>query len=369
MNVLFHKLVPLHFLKLIYLFHHLFLDNVNEKELLRYIHNVSPIKKGPSKNFFDFAVQTETATVRGVCFSPSKKRHLEDISLSASPVKLRKFVCDRNPDCTDILTNDSLIIEDAGDVGFERKEILPKNLNISMLHSITPQQLVTIKAKIVNIGPPVMVEKVGFTKENAALIDPSSCIKIVVWQDSLKEEIQEGATYLFKNLRIRKNPFDGKIFVNPAKTDSTIEIAEPFAPGKLAAHAIVPKEFISSHATGEINGIEKIELSRCCHKCKKPVEVLGSSAIVTCNSCNLTQKSSKCKKQWYVRILFSADGKDVVLHGYDQMVMKLMELSDLKDPSHNILEAELQEALLLLPPISVIFNRRTRAIESVAKID
>eukprot|EP00794_Sanderia_malayensis_P003966 gene3967-4517_t len=247
----------------------------------RYIHNVSPIKKGPSKNFFDFAVQTETATVRGVCFSPSKRRHLEDISLSASPVKLRKFVCDRNPDCTDILTNDSLIIEDAGDVGFERKEILPKNLNISMLHSISPQQLVTIKAKIVNIEPPVIVEKVGFTKQKAALIDPSG-----------------------------------------SKTGATIEIAEPFPPEELAAHAIVPKEFISSHATGEINGIEKIELSRCCHKCKKPVEVLGSSAIVTCNSCNLTQKSSKCKKQssvinfWTKEVAFYLDGVSFI-HKYN----------------------------------------------------
>ena len=342
---------------------------MTDKEIQGYIHNVSPIKKGPSKNFFDFSIQTETATVRGVCFSPNKRRRLDDISTSGSPVKLCKFVCDKNPDCSDILMNDSLIIEDAVDVAFERKYVVPKNLNISMLHSISPQQLVTIKAKIVNIQPSVMVDKVGLTKQDATLIDPSGSVKNIIWEGSLKEEIKEDGTYIFKNLRIRKNPFNGEIFVNPAKTDAKVEVTDPFPPEELSAHAIVPEEFISAHATGEINGIEKLALTNCCYKCNKTVEVSASSPIVTCNSCNMTQKSTKCKKQWYARILFSADGKDVVLHAYDQMVMKLMQLSDLEKPSHDIAESEVNHALLMLPLISLSYNRRTRAIESVEKID
>ena len=328
-----------------------------------------PSKKDHQKNFFDFSIQTETATVRGVCFSPNKRRCLEDISTSGSPVKLRKFVCDKNPDSSDILMNDSLIIEDAMDVPFERKEIVPKNLNISMLHSISPQQLVTIKAKTANMQPSVMVDKVGLTKQDATLIDPSGCVKIVIWEGSLKEDIKEDGTYVFKNLRIRKNPLNGEMFVNPAKSDAKVEITDPFPPEELSAHAIVPEEFISAHATGEINGIEKLALTNCCYKCSKAVEVSVSSPIVTCNSCNMTQKSTKCKKQWYARILFSADGKDLVLHAYDQMVMKLMQLSDLDKPSHDIVESEVNHALLMLPLISLSYNRRTRAIESIEKID
>ena len=72
-----------------------------------YIHDVSHLGKGETKAYFDFKLQMESQTIRGVCFSPSKKHSFEEITMKKSPVKLTKFIRDKNKESTDILMNES----------------------------------------------------------------------------------------------------------------------------------------------------------------------------------------------------------------------------------------------------------------------
>ena len=52
------------------------------KELEGYIHCLSPVKDTINKRakFFDFKVQLREQIVRGVCFSPEKKRETQAVS-------------------------------------------------------------------------------------------------------------------------------------------------------------------------------------------------------------------------------------------------------------------------------------------------
>ena len=66
-------------------------DNVNVAS--GFVYNVSPMKKGPRKDYFDFHLQTgETSTVRSVRFSTGKRKFFVDAEEKSTPVKIAKFV-------------------------------------------------------------------------------------------------------------------------------------------------------------------------------------------------------------------------------------------------------------------------------------
>ena len=69
----------------------------NAKEsIVGFVHNVSPIRSGPKKNFFDLQVQTEDDShVRGICFSPAKRKLFVECENEAIPVKISKFARDQ----------------------------------------------------------------------------------------------------------------------------------------------------------------------------------------------------------------------------------------------------------------------------------
>jgi hypothetical protein len=119
-----------------------------------YIHNLSPVKNGPSKKYFDFNFQTEEKTVvRAICFLPRKRKCIEDAMEKSSPIKMRKFVHDKKEGSTDILLSDNVEIDQlqSTDVTFTKTELVPADLNLSMLSMIAVNQLITLKAKVVNL--------------------------------------------------------------------------------------------------------------------------------------------------------------------------------------------------------------------------
>ena len=78
-------------------------------EVVGYLHNISPLKKG---RYLDFQMQTKDKTVRGVCFSPRKLRRFSELSQKSSPVKLKKFRVDTALNSEDLLMGRDVIIED-----------------------------------------------------------------------------------------------------------------------------------------------------------------------------------------------------------------------------------------------------------------
>ena len=113
------------------------------------------------------------------------------------------------------------------DIPFQRQDLASRNINLSTLHMVSHQQLVSVKAKVINIQPESIV-KIGYrdvNKADALLIDPHGLFKIVFWGDDI-EKVTDGGTYQFKNLRLRHSKNDNSFYVNPAKTDSDITESE-----------------------------------------------------------------------------------------------------------------------------------------------
>ena len=145
-------------------------DNVNVAG--RFVYNVSPTKKGPKKEYFDFYLQTgKTSTVRSVCFSTGKRKFFVDTEKKSTPVKIAKFVRDKG-ESTNILIGDGVVVEKLkeSEVDFEKNAAGSMNINLSTLHMVSVNQLVTLKAKVVNLQPGT-TRRTKLMKAEAQLVD------------------------------------------------------------------------------------------------------------------------------------------------------------------------------------------------------
>jgi len=115
------------------------------------------------------------------------------------------------------------------DLAFLKQDLVPKDLNISMLPSLSLNQLITLKGKIINLQKPQKVHMGDcvLDKAEALLVDTSGSIQIVFWANDISH-VKDNETYLFKNLRVKKNKFNGNTYVNPAKATSVITKCDPF---------------------------------------------------------------------------------------------------------------------------------------------
>jgi hypothetical protein len=155
----------------------------NPDNISGFVQNVSPLKKGPKKKYFDFNLQIDKDTsIRGVCFSHGKHKLFTDVEEQSKPVKLSRFVYDGKDGSTDILISDNVVMQHLKeeDLSFPQKEI-PTNLNISNLSSLSVNQLITLKGKVINLQKPQKVHMGDclIEKAEALLVDTHGSIQIV----------------------------------------------------------------------------------------------------------------------------------------------------------------------------------------------
>ncbi len=76
---------------------------------------------------------------------------------------------DKKEGSSDILMSDlvglELLTPEA--VTFEKKNLVPSNVNLSMLSSISPQQLISVKAKLIGLRQPELVTTSQFSLDKA----------------------------------------------------------------------------------------------------------------------------------------------------------------------------------------------------------
>ena len=205
---------------------------MEEQSITGFVHNLSPVRNGPNKKYFDFTLQTDAEkSVCAVCFSPQKRKVFEDSAKQSCPIKTKKFIVDKKEGSSDLLMSDlvglELLTPEA--VDFEKKDLVPSNLNLSMLSSISPQQLISVKAKLIGLQDPQIVTtpKFSLNKAEGILVDEHGTVKITFWGDDI-EKVESGKTYYFTSLRLKNNKINGELYVNPAKGNSNITEADPF---------------------------------------------------------------------------------------------------------------------------------------------
>lgn len=344
-----------------------------DDECVGFIHNLSPVKNGPKKKYFDFTLQTgEKTVVRAICFSPPKRKCVEQAMESASPIKVKKFLKDKKEGSTDILLGHNAVINqcESGELSFVKEEIITSALNLSMLPMISNNQLVNLKAKVVRLEKPqtVKLEDRALQKVNGVLVDPHGSVSIVLWEDDIGK-VEEGGTYEFKNLRVKHNSFTNQQYVNPAKQDSSIEKCPEFAQ-PLAVPESIPEEFTTSSITGDVLGISDLQNTYCCLKCNKRLTPQKQAAqkVVSCENmkCQLMQKLERCKREWFVKALVGNDSGNVTLIFHHDQVLQVLAMKDAAKDTSNVGSEEIRDAFLALEKRAFVYRKKTMHVTNIA---
>lgn len=331
------------------------------KEISGYIHNVSPLK-GSKSTYFDMVVQTKTDVYRAVCFSPKKHQDLQLKSNAKSPVKISNYKVEKTNTSTTILLNNTMKAEDTN-VDFPAKPIPPTN-NIASLMGVHYQQLVTITAKVTQLGGTKKVSTRSGLKEKAEcyLVDPSGSIKLILWE-SLIQEVQDGKTYTFNNLRVLKEYNTEKLALGTTM-ESKIDMAPEF--DQPLAHPLeLPDSFTKCTAVAEIVGINTFGQYHSCRNCNKKIpEDSFTGAIVKCPNCKVAQKKDRCLTRCFVQAItqLNTTSKVTVTLFHEQ----IQEVFSLLGRPESLEENEVTLALLDGPLLDIVYDNKSKIVSQVS---
>ena len=147
--------------------------------------------------------------VKAICFSPEKNGPLRNAMNNKSPIKIKKS--EYNDKFNNIvIKNDTAITPSADPLPFQRIASLETHMvTIDTLKNTSPQLLVNLKATVKSVSGSKMVkvQSGSLNKSSATLVDPSTgSITAVFWQE-WADCVDIDKTYIFKNLRVKKNQF------------------------------------------------------------------------------------------------------------------------------------------------------------------
>ena len=213
-------------------------------------------------------LQTPTANVKAVCFSPEKTIPLKQAIASKSPVKIKKFEFNNV-----VISRKTVIQECEGPIGFKCDE-LNSEISLSQVHSVSPRQLVTVAAQITQMSGVKKVKREGGSLDEvtAMLVDPTGSIKCVFYGEWVKCS-EEGETYTFSNLRVCTDYLSQGKFVNTATTGCKIETRKPFSE-PLATAAPLVADIATKEALFSVVGVKGISKYYSCSSCSKKLEAV-----------------------------------------------------------------------------------------------
>lgn len=279
---------------------------------------------------------------------------------------MTKFVHDKDQDCTDVLMDDDVNIQDLNetDVPFSKQELVPSQLNLSLITKVSVNQLISLKAKVINLQEPKKAGSSSLRKAEAILVDEYGSVKVLFWEEDI-EKVEDEQTYHLKDLRVKKDKYSGEVYVNPAKGLSVLTKCEAFK-GNLAMQQTIPDEFLKSQVTSDILGIADIKNELCCLKCNRRMKPAGKIGHCTNPKCNLKQKLSACRQQWYLKALLKdTDNNNVYVIFRHDMIMHALSLNGTSVDLHDLSEDSIQEAFLEFPVMEVTYESKSKVVNSV----
>ena len=304
-----------------------------------------------------FNCKPKKKTVRGVCFSPSHHKRFQEMSKISSPVKLKKFRLDTKSNSEDILMGNDVSVEECF-ADFEKIE-MPTTLNLGNVKSVCLGQPVTVKAKVVSLHAQKHIRTKNLYLQEATLVDPHGKMKMMLWSEFIGT-VKAGETYIFQDVKVKRDAITHDIFLNTAKSGTKITDATPFT-GVSAIAAEMPVDFYNTTVLGEVLGIENIGFYLSCRKCGKKVDSAAAANVVECTSCHLGQKKNSCTSNWYVNILFEkTSGDKLKLVMFQDAIEKAYNVAKTPFEKDNITKEQLEYLCFYLLILVSLIEERTR---------
>lgn len=102
------------------------------------------------KKYFDFAIQTEQSVLRGICFSPEKKREIDHFIKTKSPIKIKKYGENDKFGATNIVIERNTSLSMSTPLPFGPTDMEGDKTVVS-LRNVCPNQTVTLRGKLTKL--------------------------------------------------------------------------------------------------------------------------------------------------------------------------------------------------------------------------
>ena len=300
-----------------------------DEEILCYVHDVVGVQKAGKVNYTTCKLQTSEQTiVKAICFSPEKVGPLKRAMENRSPVKVRGY--EYNENFNNVVIKKSTSVNDYNQpLPFPPTESLTTPLvDISTIKTTSANQLVLVKATVKHLAGAKMVklETGPVQSQKCTLQDPSGTIKAVLWNEWVNS-VENDKTYIFTNLRVKKDNYTNEIFVNTAKHGCRIEQCDNFDEALPDVGPAIT-DMVTKQATVSIIGVKTLTKYNCCNACGKKVE--GTGRTVRCDSCKLKQKLSEENASWYARMFVqnSETKEKFYLTAFHSQFIQILQLND-----------------------------------------
>jgi hypothetical protein len=275
------------------------------------------MKNSGNVKYFDLKLQTGSTVVKGICFSPEKRKQLDDMMKSQKPITLTNYEISKKFDITNVVINKTSKIKPCSSpIEFDRIDIENSTVKLSAMNTIMQGQLVNVKALVRQVGGSKVISKLSgekLKKQEAVLVDPFGCVKIVLWENFV-DSIECDQTYLFRNLRLKKDHYSSEIYVNTAMYGIRrycphfhliYHLAEESATQLITV-------FSQTQIPAEIIGISNLTNHYTCKACNKGLEEKG--IFGKCTSCHLTQKLVNANRRWSAKLFIQVTNEAKTLH-------------------------------------------------------
>ena len=247
-----------------------------------YVHHVTPVQKPGKVSYTTCQLQTsQTATVKGICFSPEKTKPLKAAMENKSPIKIRKFEFNKKFNNVVIKNNTTITSHQQPLPFLPTDSIQTKIVPISSIKSMQVHELITVKANVTNLSSVKIVKtyKGQLKKRSATLVDPTGSVSVIFWEDSV-DEVENDETYILTNLRVKKESYTGEIFVNTPK-EFSIKPAPTFTE-QLAEVQPSLLDITTKEINISIIGVKSVSSYFMCTSCGARTET--STTLVKCTS-------------------------------------------------------------------------------------
>ena len=242
--------------------------------------------------------------------------------------------------------------------------------SISALNNVASEQLISVKAQVVNISAVKVVKtqyQVTLKKQEVLIRDTTSSVKVILWE-SYAETLTLNSTYLLKNLKVKISR--NERYLNTAK-DVPFQFTEtlPFTQQLVDVNAELAS-MVASTINGKIIGFQQINNSIGCISCKKKVIPNSDNKdLGKCEDCNLIQIVSSCATQWFMRILVQSStnpSEQRRLTLFNKQVEELVTLMNLNLDLNSVTETDLTLVILKKnKPIKITFDSHSNKIQTI----
>ena len=180
----------------------------------------------------------------------------------------------------------------ANDADFSYDPSLAKDALVTLkeLEKLGPWQLLNTRASVATVNEcSTHCQKDGVSLERQGVIirDSTSCCTLCLYTNDVKQ-LEEGKSYIFKNLRLRQ--VKSSVFLNTC-TAKPFEYRLIEDIGNLVD---VPNlaSLVEENLTGKVCGVSSIKQFYCCSVCGKKGEL--EENIVRCLNCDIRNKFQIC---------------------------------------------------------------------------